>query len=417
MDGVGPRLERVCPNCGGRDMVEVHSEGDVVCKGCGLVVEAHIIDERSEWRTFGDKDKEGDDPSRVGGASNPLLDDGGLGTMIGRVQGDGGASFALNKMHMRQNNQMRALRSAFGAIGEMCVKLNQSDAVKSAASEIYKNVHDNKVLRGRKSELIYAACVLVASRQFKELGALFRSNMPPGTSMTAICKQLYACYKGINELQQSQALESAAARAAGGGGGGGGAGGSGGGGGGGAGPTGPAAGRGGGGAGGVAGAAANAESVMPRCLSALGYGNKEIIAAKRIAQAVLKLGSEQTMPWSGKNPMTVAGSIIWGVVQLEQLKAAAGGGASGSGGGAGGEADERAINEVSGATGMAPITIREGFRDMLPVWFQDGTIVPETFATKQQLEALGAKLGVDVNAAVDAGGSKAARKRKKQKTG
>jgi hypothetical protein len=24
-------------------------------QGCGLVVEAHIIDERSEWRTFGDK--------------------------------------------------------------------------------------------------------------------------------------------------------------------------------------------------------------------------------------------------------------------------------------------------------------------------------------------------------------------------
>jgi hypothetical protein len=47
---------------------------------------------------------------------------------------------------------------------------------------------------------------------------------------------------------------------------------------------------------------------------------------------------------------------------------------------------------------------------------QDGSIVPETYATKQQLEALGAKLGVDVKAAVDAGG-KAARKRKKQKAG
>ncbi|KIY92485.1 Transcription initiation factor IIB [Monoraphidium neglectum] len=164
-EGVGPRLERSCPNCGGKDMVEVHSEGDIVCKGCGLVVEDHIIDERSEWRTFGDKDKEGDDPSRVGGATNLLLDDGGLGTTIGRVQGDGGASFALNKMHMRQNNQMRQLKSAFAGIGEMCSKLNQTDAVKSAACEIYKNVHDNKVLRGRKSELAYAACVLVASRQ------------------------------------------------------------------------------------------------------------------------------------------------------------------------------------------------------------------------------------------------------------
>jgi hypothetical protein len=34
---------------------------------------------------------------------------------------------------------------------------------------------------------------------------------------------------------------------------------------------------------------------------------------------VLRLGEEESMPWSGKNPMTVAGSIIWGVVRLEQV--------------------------------------------------------------------------------------------------
>lgn len=112
------------------------------------MVEAHIIDERSEWRTFGDKDKEGDDPSRVGGATNLLLDDGGLGTTIGRVAGDGGASFALSKMHMRQNNQARQLKSAFAGIGEMCAKLNQSDAVKSAACEIYKNVRGGDTFGG-----------------------------------------------------------------------------------------------------------------------------------------------------------------------------------------------------------------------------------------------------------------------------
>ena len=64
-------------------------------------------------------------------------------------QGDGGTSFTLNKMHLRQNNQMRHLKSAFAAIGEMCAKLNQSDAVKNAASEIYKNV------RGTAGTLIY----------------------------------------------------------------------------------------------------------------------------------------------------------------------------------------------------------------------------------------------------------------------
>ena len=109
-------------------------------QGCGLVVEAHIIDERSEWRTFGDKDKEGDDPSRVGGAANALYEDGGLGTTIGRMAGDGGASHALGRMHARQNAQARQLRGAFGAIAEMCSKLNQSDAVKAAACEVYKNV-------------------------------------------------------------------------------------------------------------------------------------------------------------------------------------------------------------------------------------------------------------------------------------
>ena len=46
-----------CPDCGGTRLVEDHANGDVVCRECGLVVESHIIDERSEWRTFADKVK------------------------------------------------------------------------------------------------------------------------------------------------------------------------------------------------------------------------------------------------------------------------------------------------------------------------------------------------------------------------
>lgn len=48
---------------------------------------------------------------------------------------------------------------------------------------------------------------------------------------------------------------------------------------------------------------------------------------------------------------------------------------------------------------------------------QDQNIVPETFATKQQVLQLASKLGVDVvNTAADTG-AKAGRKRKKQKMG
>jgi hypothetical protein len=56
-------------------------------QNCGVVVEAHVIDERSEWRTFADKDGNGADPNRVGGPVNPLLSDGGMSTMIGGGKG------------------------------------------------------------------------------------------------------------------------------------------------------------------------------------------------------------------------------------------------------------------------------------------------------------------------------------------
>lgn len=43
-----------------------------------------VIDVGSEWRTFSN-DKATKDPSRVGDTQNPLLSDGDLSTMIGKV--------------------------------------------------------------------------------------------------------------------------------------------------------------------------------------------------------------------------------------------------------------------------------------------------------------------------------------------
>jgi hypothetical protein len=75
-----------------------------------------------------------------------------------------------------------------------------------------------------------------------------------------------------------------------------------------------------------------------------------------------------------------------------------------------------AVGSPAALTGAARVLTSSHPYATPPPHPKDGTIVPESFATKQQLEQLGAKLGVDVNAAVDIG-SKAARKRKKQKTG
>ncbi len=42
-----------CPECKrATEVVFDHSAGDTVCSECGLVLEAHSIDETSEWRTL-----------------------------------------------------------------------------------------------------------------------------------------------------------------------------------------------------------------------------------------------------------------------------------------------------------------------------------------------------------------------------
>ena len=85
-------LTVTCPSCRTLppDLEENFAAGDLVCKRCGTIVGDRIIDERSEWRTFASESGGvGDDPSRVGGPANPLLDGDGLETMIsgsGRFQ-------------------------------------------------------------------------------------------------------------------------------------------------------------------------------------------------------------------------------------------------------------------------------------------------------------------------------------------
>ena len=58
--------ERVfCPDCHrATEVVLDHSTGDTICTECALVLDAHYIDEGSEWRTFSD-DGDDRDPSRA----------------------------------------------------------------------------------------------------------------------------------------------------------------------------------------------------------------------------------------------------------------------------------------------------------------------------------------------------------------
>ncbi|CAI5962332.1 unnamed protein product [Closterium sp. NIES-64] len=186
---------QMCGECKrNTELVHDHAAGDLICAECGLVVEAHSVDETSEWRTFSNE-AANTDPVRVGGPTNQLLTDGGLTTMISAGKnGQGGGDLPGRKGWASQgSNPDRDLINAFQSIGDMADRTDR-------ANEIFKKVHDLKSIRGRSNEATYAACLYIACRQedkprtFKEIGSAGNniSKKEIGRATKFIVKQLEA---------------------------------------------------------------------------------------------------------------------------------------------------------------------------------------------------------------------------------
>ncbi|KAG9317839.1 hypothetical protein JVU11DRAFT_2065 [Chiua virens] len=156
----GPDLavRLICPDC--RDpnpnIVEEFGSGDLVCGGCGLVLGDRIVDTRSEWRTFAND--EGDDPSRVGAASDPLLE--------GMEQLDTVISFRDWRFWYRTvlapsaTSSLRSATSAAGATSSRCPK-----PLATSPSSSTNGSDEEKLLRGKPLEAVIAACIFIACRQ------------------------------------------------------------------------------------------------------------------------------------------------------------------------------------------------------------------------------------------------------------
>lgn len=185
---VGPNLNvtLTCPECKifPPDLIERFSEGDIVCGSCGLVLSDRVVDTRSEWRTFSNDDQNGDDPSRVGDAGNPLLDSEDLSTMISYVPENTRVGRELNRAQAKSlvDKKDNALSAVYAKISQMCDGYQLPKIVQDAAKEVYKIVYDEKRLRGKSQELIMAAAIFMGCRKakvarlFKEIWAL--TNVP-----------------------------------------------------------------------------------------------------------------------------------------------------------------------------------------------------------------------------------------------
>ena len=176
-------------------LIEDYHAGDQICSACGLVVGDRVIDVGSEWRTFGNE-KPGEDPSRVGGPENPLLNGSDLTTEIG--PGTRPASFDAPEMPKYQNRRTmsssdRALIAAFREISTMADRINLPRAIVDRANNLFKQLQDGSRLKGRSIDAKASACLYIACRQegvprtFKEICAVSKISK----------KEIGRCFKVI----------------------------------------------------------------------------------------------------------------------------------------------------------------------------------------------------------------------------
>ncbi|GAB4819087.1 hypothetical protein N2152v2_006133 [Parachlorella kessleri] len=325
------KWEQTCPDCQESDFVEDHASGDLICRNCGVVVEAHNIDERSEWRTFSDSDKAGGaDPNRVGGPVNPLLSDGGMSTIIAAGKGsDRGMVNNLKRMQARTEvGQDRTLINAFKEIGKICTAMKLSDVVKYQANEYYKEAYEkSKSVKGRAQAAVYSAVIFLACRQtgyprtFKEICA----SVPQAAK-----KDIGRMYKAI--VADLQLKEKGDFRSEVG--------------------------------------SIHPENFLRRYMSMLGFNNQDMKAAIELANAAVpKEGParDQLRPWDGKSPISIAGAVLWVLSQLPRTS------------------QHPKLDDICAVCGVADATIRAIYKDMHPYL---GSLVPPTWASPAEVARL-----------------------------
>ncbi|KAL3152054.1 hypothetical protein ABBQ32_001165 [Trebouxia sp. C0010 RCD-2024] len=173
------RYEQKCKDCGSSEFVDDRAAGDLICQVCGLVAESHVIDESSEWRTFADSDKPQADRTRVGGATDTLLSEGGIGsTVITASTKDGGNTAARNLTRLQtRNNTDKALQQGYSEISKNANRLKLNQSIQDTAHHYYKLVYEQRGARGRGIAAVSAAVLFCACRQegmprtFKEIEA------------------------------------------------------------------------------------------------------------------------------------------------------------------------------------------------------------------------------------------------------
>ena len=161
-----------CPECSSRDLETDISRGEIVCNGCGLVIEENVIDQSAEWNMYSAEDEK---KARVGAPVNMLIHDKGLSTDIDWQNKDySGKSLSItnrSQLHrMRKwqtrarssNSRERNLQNAMQEMSSMGARLDIPKSIQTEAAVLYRKALEANIIRGRSIPGVAAACLYIA---------------------------------------------------------------------------------------------------------------------------------------------------------------------------------------------------------------------------------------------------------------
>ena len=160
----------ICQECKEFPPNLIEDGSSTVCGSCGLVLADRIISLESEWRTFANDDgKNNDDPSRVGEASNTLLNGNQLETTISFNPSGGKYSRDMRRAHesISDIKKDKVLMAAYRRIDADCESFGIPKIVRETAKDYFKQVEDAKAFKAKSQDVILAGCIFIACRQCK----------------------------------------------------------------------------------------------------------------------------------------------------------------------------------------------------------------------------------------------------------
>ena len=154
----------ICKLCNSENtIITDFSEGVIVCSNCGYVVEDKIIDETLEIRKFSNENGgTQEDNNRVGGPTNPYLN--GL-TLSTKILVKDRRNPLSRYSHRGFESGNRSIIRGLEKIDELGSKLELLLSITNKSKDIYKEIIENRSLRGRSLDGIIAAIFYHVCRQ------------------------------------------------------------------------------------------------------------------------------------------------------------------------------------------------------------------------------------------------------------